>query len=148
MEDLNKLIMEAMKNHNDNEVKVFRLIKAEFLKIEKSGSFSGWTDELKMQILNKMAQQRKDSIAQYQSANRQDLADYEQIELDIINSFLPKAPTEAELNSEIDRIVDELKATGTPVDMKQMKHIMASVKSKYPVVDGKLLSSLIKNKIS
>lgn len=139
--------MSAMKKHNEEEVRVYRLIKAEFLKFEKSGKFTEWTDALKLQILNKMAQQRKDSISQYEKANRDDLVQVEKVELDIINKFLPKEPTKEELIEEIDSIIAEMVACGSAVNLSKMKYMMESVKKKFPIVDGKLLSSLVKKKI-
>ena len=147
MENIDKLIMSAMKNHNDEEVRVYRLIKAEFLKFEKSGKFTEWTDALKLQILNKMAQQRKDSISQYEKANRDDLVQVEKVELDIINKFLPKEPTKEELIEEIDALIAEMVACGSAVNLSKMKYIMGVVKMKFPLVDGKLLSSLIKERL-
>jgi uncharacterized protein YqeY len=88
-----------------------------------------------------MVQQRKDSIEQYLAANRKDLANAEQAELDILASFLPKEPTEDDIRSLIKEIFAYREQ---PPTMKDMRDVMTAVRAEYPTVNGSLVSKIFK----
>ncbi len=96
-------------------------------------------------VLEKMVKQRKDSIEQYQKANRDDLIEKEQFELDIIKEYLPEPMSEAELEAIIN---EAMSATGA-ANMKDMGKVMGQVK---PKVQGRAdmgqVSKLIKARLS
>lgn len=76
-------------------------------------------------IVDKLIKQRKDSIAAYETANRQDLADVEKAEIEVLKVYLPERMSEAEITAAVQAIVAEVGATG-PGDMGK---VMGKVKS-------------------
>lgn len=137
-------IANAMKSGNDIELRVWRAIKTAFLNYIKAKSGNVLTDEIELQIISKMALQRKDSINQYNAAGRNDLAIHEEEELNILQTLLPKEATEDDIKNEIENIVKSLEHSPTMADMKI---VMGSIKSKYPTVNGGTVSKIFKNYI-
>lgn len=103
------------------------------------------TDEDVIALLTKMVKQRHDSIAQFKKANRQDLVDQEQAELEVIQEFLPEPLSEQELQDLIAQAISESGASG----MQDMGKVMAWLK---PKVQGRAdmgkLSGQIKAKLN
>ena len=99
MVQIDELIKDAMHQKNRELLNVLKLIKAGFLKkqTEPGRKTKELTDEEQTKVLLKMASQREDSIKQYIEGGRQDLADAEKKELEIISEFTPKQPTDDEL---------------------------------------------------
>ncbi len=93
-----------------------------------------------IQVLTKQAQQRRDSIESFKGADRQDLVDKEQSELDIIAAYLPEQMPEDEVKALVQQALADSGATG-PQDMgKVMKELMPKTRGK---ADGKMVSSLV-----
>ena len=93
-----------------------------------------------IQVLTKQAQQRRDSIESFKGADRQDLVDKEQSELDIIAAYLPEQMSEDEVKALVQQALADSGATG-PQDMgKVMKALMPKTRGK---ADGKMVSSLV-----
>jgi hypothetical protein len=94
--------------------------------------------------IEKMLKQRRDSIAAYESANRQDLADVEKFEVTVLQTYLPQQLTEDELNAILEKVVAETGAAG----IKDMSKVMAAIK---PLVVGRAdmgkISGLIKTRL-
>lgn len=98
-------------------------------------------DDVVLDVLKKMAKQRKESIEEYKKANRKDLEDKEQFELTVIESFLPKGLSADELNAIVKAAVAESGAAG-PKDMgKAMKAAMAKIAGR---ADGKDVQAAVK----
>lgn len=140
-EVIDKQIASAMKNGEHLKLTVWRSIKNEFLKFKTSGTKEELTDEKEISIIKKMAQQRKDSIEQYKNAGRESLAQAEQQELNVLNSLLPKEPTEEEIDAVIKEFVESKQE---PVSIKDLKSVMATVKMKYPTVNGGMVTKLFR----
>ncbi|MDA8329514.1 MAG: GatB/YqeY domain-containing protein [Betaproteobacteria bacterium] len=95
-------------------------------------------------IIDKMLKQRRDSIAQYEAAGRRDLADVEHAEMVILQTYMPAAADEAEIDG---LIVEALAQTGA-TDVKDMGKVMALVKSKLAGrADMALVSTRIKTRL-
>ena len=77
-------------------------------------------------IIEKMLKQRRDSISQYEAANRQDLADVEKFEVTVLQGYMPQQLSEAEIVSAIAEVISATGATG-PQDMGK---VMAAIKPK------------------
>lgn len=94
--------------------------------------------------IEKMLKQRRDSIAAYESANRDDLANVEKYEVSVLQTYLPQQLTEAEVLSILEKVVVETGAVG----IKDMSKVMAAIK---PLVAGKAdmgkISGLIKTRL-
>lgn len=103
------------------------------------------TDEDIIAVLTKMVKQRRDSVAQYESAGRQDLADAESSEITILEEFMPQPLTEDEVSALIDQAVTESGAAG----MQDMGKVMALLK---PQIQGRAdmgkVSGLVRAKLA
>jgi len=97
-----------------------------------------------VEAIEKMLKQRRDSIFQYEAANRQDLADVEKFEVAVLQEYLPVALTESELDDILSQVIAETGAAG----IKDMGKVMAAVK---PLVIGRAdmgkISGLIKSRL-
>jgi uncharacterized protein YqeY len=97
-----------------------------------------------------MVEQRKDSIEQYIKGGRNDLAEAEQKEIDVIKEFIPDMPTEEEIEKYTYEAIDKYIAQNDSdykISMKDTKAIMSMVQEKYPTANGKIVSKVLKEKI-
>ena len=95
-----------------------------------------------------MASQREDSITQYKNGGREDLANVEMGELEIIKTFIPKQPTDEELALYVTEVIkDYLSVKGGNLSMKDMKSILDIVKQKYASVNGRIVSKTLQKYI-
>jgi uncharacterized protein YqeY len=94
-----------------------------------------------VEAIEKMLKQRRDSISQYEAANRQDLADVEKFEVGVLQEYLPQALTDEEVDVILTQVITETGAVG----IKDMSKVMAGIK---PLVVGRAdmakISGLIK----
>lgn len=96
-------------------------------------------------VIEKMLKQRRDSIAQYEAAQRTDLADIEKDEVSILSTYMPQALNDSEIDILIAEAISEVAAKG----MQDMGKVMASLKPKLAGrADMARVSILIKEKIS
>ena len=149
MIDINKYIAEAMKAKDREKLSTLKLIKAELVKVEKDGITLDEAKEAK--ILMKMVDQRKESISQYIKGGRNDLAEAEQKEIDVIKEYIPEQPTDEEIEAYTNDVINNYvieKGDGYQVSMKDMKAILSIVQEKYPMANGKIVSNVLKNKIN
>ena len=141
---LKSQVKEAMKNKDKERLKTLRSISAAIKQIEVDERIE--VDDARfITILTKMAKQRRESIEQFQKANRQDLIDIEEAELKIINEFLPQPLNEQEINA----LIEQALADTSAQSMKEMGKVMAWLK---PRVEGRAdmgkLSGQIKAKLA
>ena len=98
-----------------------------------------------IEAIEKMLKQRRDSISQYEAANRHDLADVEKFEVTVLQEYLPQALTDDEVGAILEQVIAETGASG----IKDMSKVMAAVK---PLVVGRAdmgkISGLIKTRLS
>jgi uncharacterized protein YqeY len=103
------------------------------------------TDPDVVGILEKMIKQRRESIAQFEKAARNDLADAEKFELGVLSGYLPQQLGEAEIQKEINSVIAETGASG----VKDMGKVMAALKSRLAGrADMGKVSALVKAKLS
>lgn len=115
----------ALRAHDKQRLGVVRLILAAIKQVEVDERVE--LDDTRItQILNKMIKQRRDSIAQYDQAKRDDLADQERLEVKIIQTYLPEPLSE----TDIDRIVSEAITKVGATSVKEMGKVMAELKDK------------------
>ena len=115
----------AMKAGEKDRLKVLRLIMAAIKQVEIDERIE-LDDVAVLGILNKMVKQRRDSITQFTQGDRQDLADIEQDEIEVIEAYLPEQLSEEDL----DQLVDEAIATTGAEGIRDMGKVMAAVKAK------------------
>lgn len=137
-------VKDAMRARDKQRVGALRMISAEFKRVEVDERIE-LDDQRCLAILDKMTKQRRDSLAQYESAGRQDLVDQEQFELDLIAGFMPEALSDDELDSLVAASIDEAGATS----MKDMGQVMGILK---PQVQGRAdmgeVSKLVKRALT
>lgn len=146
---IDNMIASAMKAKDKNLLEVLKLIKCEFVKAEKDNIKLDELSESK--ILLKMVAQREDSIQQYVNGGRNDLAENEKRELDVINAFLPKQPTDEEIENYTRTVISAYSMTrdnNTSLSMRDMKPILTLVQEKYPTANGKIVSKVLNNLIN
>ncbi|PHS74823.1 MAG: glutamyl-tRNA amidotransferase [Porticoccus sp.] len=144
---LKKQISEAMKEAMRAKAKerlgAIRLILSELKRIEVDERIE-LDDARVLAVLDKMVKQRRDSIAQYESANRPELAEKEQAEIEVIQTFLPAPLSDAELASMVTAAIAESGAES----MRDMGKVMAVLK---PQIQGRAdvgaVSGLVKAKL-
>ena len=144
---LNKLQTEmknALKSKDKDRLSVVRMLISEIKKeqIDKKRELS---DSEVLAVIQRYAKQRRDAIEQYKKANRQDLVEKEQKELNIVLEFLPKQLTEEEIIKIVNETIEEVGATSIKDMGKVMKSVMEKVKGR---ADGSLVSKIVKEKLS
>ena len=103
------------------------------------------SDDVAMEVLQKMAKQRKEAIESYQNAQRPDLAERESMELAVIESYLPKALSDDELNEIIEKIVKDLGASS----MADIGKVMgAAIKETAGRADGKRIQKVVQSMLA
>lgn len=143
IERMDKLIAEAMKNKEMNKVATLRLVKTKMLEFVTAKNAKPLDEAAEMQILKKMATERKESIKIYEDAGRIELAEKEKVELDIISEFLPKETTDEEINAKIDELING----GKVLEQKTMGLFIKEIKAAYPGADGSKVAQLVKARI-
>src|SRR5690554_3994078 len=141
-------LVAAMKAKDQDRLKVLRSIKANFEEKEireRKGGESNLSEAQYVAVVTKAAKQRRDSIAQFEAGDREDLAKIEREELEIIESYLPEMLGEDEVRKIVIEKISALGASG-PGDMgKVMGALMGALKGK---ADGGLISSVVKEELS
>lgn len=141
-------IKTAMKAKDKLRLETVRSIKKVILERESTVRADGkdsLNEEQEMEILVQQAKQRRDSIAQYQKAGRDDLAEKEAAELAIIEAYLPAQLSDDDVSTVIDEIIAKVGAS-SPRDMgKVMGPAMKELKGK---ADGKKVQALVKSKLA
>ncbi|NKB35954.1 MAG: GatB/YqeY domain-containing protein [Gammaproteobacteria bacterium] len=122
---INDDVKSAMRSKEKDLLAVLRLITAAVKQIEVDQRIE-LDDAQMLTVLDKLAKQHRDSIDQYEKAEREDLAAKERYELGVVQSYLPVALSEEELLQLIDAAIAETGAEG----MKDMGKVMGILKAK------------------
>jgi hypothetical protein len=141
-------IKAAMKAQDKLRLETVRSIKKAILEKEVSVRPSGQdvlTEAQEMEVLVQLAKQRRDSIDQYQKAGRSDLANQEAQELAILEEYLPKQLSDAEISQVIDDLIASVGATSAQDLGKVMGPAMQQLKGK---ADGKKVQEIVKARLS
>lgn len=143
-ERLNNDVKDAMRAKDKELLTTLRLITAAVKQIEVDERIEVGEERM-LVILDKMTKQRKESISQYEKANRSDLVAQEQFELNIISKYLPE-PLSAK---EVDALICEAIASTGAEKMADMGKVMGQLKAKLQGrADMTQVSALIKAKLS
>ena len=116
----------ALKSGEKFRASTLRLIVSA-LKLEEKNKAKALTDNEALEILTKMIKQRKDSISQFETANRMELAQKEKDEIEIIQNYLPEQLSEEELSVLINEVIKEINAES----IKDMGKVMGELKKNY-----------------
>ncbi|MCK9404697.1 MAG: GatB/YqeY domain-containing protein [Chitinophagaceae bacterium] len=133
---------DAMKAKDEAMLRGLRAIKAEIIKAKTDPGANGQVTEAgELKILQKLVKSRKDSLDIYQKQNRPDLATKESEEIAVIEKFLPKQMSEAELKEAVAAIIAETGSAG-PQDMGKLMGIVS--KQLAGKADGKTIATVVK----
>lgn len=143
-QQLTGAMKDAMRSKDKERLSAVRLILAEVKRIEVDERIE-IDDERMLSLLDKMVKQRRDSIAQYESAGRMELAEVEIAEINVIQDFLPTALTEAEIEELIQQAIADTGAES----MRDMGKVMGIIKPKIQGrADAGAVSGLVKKALS
>ncbi|HXE71747.1 MAG TPA: GatB/YqeY domain-containing protein [Candidatus Nitrosotenuis sp.] len=132
---------QALKERDSLRLGALRLVVTA-LKNQEIENLGQLDDEGTVRVLQRLARQRRESIEQYEKAGRQDLAEKERRELEILSSYLPSAPGEEELRRAVREAIARTGAT-SPRDMGAvMKEVLARFRGQ--PLDGKQVSALVR----
>jgi uncharacterized protein YqeY len=115
-----------------------------YFEIEKGGAGYEATEEDIEAVLQKQAKQRRDSIEQFKAGGRDELAEKESKELELIQSYLPQQMSEEEVKKLVEEAINQTGATSAADMGKVMGALMPKVKGK---ADGSLVSRMVKEKL-
>ena len=136
----------AIKSKDTIRVSALRSIKAAITEAKTAANGKKELEDSDIvKIIQKLAKQREESAAIYKEHSRDDLANNELAELNVLNDFLPKKLTEDELIAVIERYIKELNAT----TIKDIGKVIGAINKEYMgKVDGSVVAKLVKSKLS
>jgi len=130
LEQINADLKKAMLARDEVTRDTLRMIKSELMTLDNPDGVA---------VLSRAVKTRRDSIKSYVEGGRQDLADREQAEIEVIERYLPKQLGEGEIREAIAGLIEELGLSGK----KDLGQVMKGLKTRYPgQVDGRLASSI------
>lgn len=144
LERIQTEMVAAMKSKNEARLSALRMIKSALRKheIDRMKPLDSATET---QVLKTLIKQRVDAAEQFRKGGRPDLAEKEEIELKLAESYLPAAPTEQEMEAAITQALAETAVTS----LKQMGVVMKAAQAVLTgkAVDGKLLSEIVRARL-
>jgi len=135
----------AMKAQDAARTSTLRMVKAAMMnrQIEKGAELD---DEDMQKLLRSLVKQRRDSIEQYEKAGRQELVDKETAEIAVIDTYLPNAASQEEIEQAVAAAIAETGASSIKEMGKVMKSAQAALAGKN--ADGRLVSEVVKSKLN
>ena len=147
VDQIQKDITAAMKSRDEARLSTLRMVKSALQnrQIEKMAPLD---DKEAQQVLSTLIKQRKDSIEQFTKGGRKEMAEKEAAEITLIETYLPKAASEADIAAGVKAVIAEM---GSPT-MKDMGTVMKNAMAKFTAqgvrVDGKVVSDLVKRELA
>ncbi|MFK7783331.1 GatB/YqeY domain-containing protein [Psychroserpens sp.] len=143
--DIMSAMKAAMKDKDQVALAALRAVKSELLLAQTSGSGESISEEQEIKILSKLVKQRKDSATIFSEQNRNDLAEPELAQAEVISKFLPAQLSESEIEKIVVETIEKVGAEG----MKDMGKVMGMVNKQLAgQADGKTISTIVKTKLS
>ena len=143
LSDIKQDLKQSMLEKNDLVRDTIRMFLSEVQRYEIDNKEE--VDDTKaLQIINKMIKQRNDSISQFRDGGRDDLADKEQSEVDILSKYKPAQLSEEEVAVKVNEAIEQSGASS----MQDMGKVMGQLKSLAGSADMGLISKLVKEKLS
>ena len=144
-EQVQKDMVDAMRNKQELRLSTLRMVKAA-LKNKEIDKRAALDEKEELQVFGTLIKQRKDSIDAFEKGNRPELAKKEAEEIAIIEAYMPKAVSEADVTAAVRASIAEM---GSPT-MKYMGTVMKNVMARFAGarVDGKLVSETVKKELA
>ena len=145
LDQIQKDMVSAMKARDEARLAALRMIKTALQK-HQIDSMKPLDEQTELQVLNTLVKQRREAADMFRQGDRFELADREEAELKLIESYMPSAPTDAEMDAAIAAAMAE---TGVAA-LKQMGVVMKAAQAKLAGkrVDGKALSDRVRAKLT
>ncbi|HSM79271.1 MAG TPA: GatB/YqeY domain-containing protein [Bryobacteraceae bacterium] len=145
LERIQRDMVDAMKARDEARLSAVRMIKAA-LKKHEVDTMKPLEEASELQILNSLIKQRREAADMFRKGGRPDQADKEEAELKLIESYMPAAPSDAEVDDAIAAAVTETGVTS----LKQMGVVMKAAHARLAGrrVDGKALSDKVRSKLA
>ena len=145
LDQIQKDMTTAMKGREELRLDALRMIKAALQK-HQIDSMKPLDAQSELQILNMLVKQRREAADMFRKGNRPELADKEEAELKLVESYMPSAPSEEEIDAAIAAAMAETGVTS----LKQMGVVMKAAQARLAGkrVDGKALSDRVRSKLS
>jgi len=145
VDQINADLTQAMKAKEAERLSALRMVKTA-LKLRETELPGGVDDGEAVKVLNSLLKQRRDAAEQFRTGGREEMALKEENEARIIQTYLPAAASEEDIVQAVDEAIAEVGASS----MKDMGAVMKSVRAKLEgkTIDGKLLSDMVKAKLS
>ena len=146
-EQIQKDIVEAMKARDERRLSALRMVKTALhhKSVEKMAPLD---DKEALHVLSTLIKQRKDSVEQFRKGGRPEMADNEEAEIVLIESYMPKAAGEAEIEAGVKAVIAQM---GSPT-IKEMGTVMKNAMARFQAagmrVDGKVVSDIVKRALS
>jgi len=141
---INEDLKNAMRKQDVARIETLRSIRAEILKMDKSGMNREMNQEEEISLVKKQAKMRKESIEIFEKAGRIDLVEKEKKQLEIINEYLPEQLSEEQTEKIISEIISALGEVSEKEFGKIMGLTMKELKGK---VEGNMIQNLVKKKL-
>ena len=136
----------SMKSRNTERTECLKMVKTAFMELKTAvNGIREPEDSDLIKVLQKLAKQRKETSSLYRDAGRNDLADKEQKEYEIISEYLPKMMSETETKELVESTILQLGVSS----MKDMGKVMGFINKKYAgQIDGSVVAKFVKEKLS
>lgn len=155
MIEIDNLIKEALKSKNNIELKAYRNLKSKILEFKTAKNSKPYTEEEELKLISKEVKKLEDAVLEFSQASRDDLALEYREELEVLKKLLPEPVDTSEIYSELSSwcYKNGLFTTDTTakiipeIPKKEMGNAIKYLKSKFPTVDGKIISEIVKEYI-
>lgn len=147
--EFNAALKEAIKGKDEVAVSTIRLILAALkerdIAARSAGNGEGVEDKEILSLLQSMIKQRQESAETYSKAERQELADRETAEIEVVRRFLPRQMDDTEVQGTVDQLIGEMGVS----DIKEMGKVMAELKNRYAgQIDMSKASNIVKERLA
>lgn len=155
MIDINNLIKQAIKSKNSTELRAYKNLKAEIQFLQTAKNAKPYDESAEIQLISKMCKKLEEGISSFIEANREDLVSEYRDELEVLKKLLPEPVNESDIKRIFAQWFEEQefgyklgadKVLNLP--KKEMGNAIKYLKSKFPQVDGKMISEIVKRHIS
>lgn len=153
MLNIDELIKESLKNKQANELKVYRILKADIMAFKTQKNAPVYDESAELKIIQKYVTKMEDAEKQYSRAGRLDLASECRDELEVLRKLLPEPVTASEIYEELrywaekNHYLNEEIASEIQIPKKEMGVVIKYIKSKLPTADGKMISEIVKENL-
>lgn len=137
----------AMISKDEERLSTIRMLKSaiQYFEIQKGGAGYEATDEDVIEVIGREIKKRRESIELYEKGGRQELADKEKRELDILSEYLPEQMSEEEIRTLVEEAISQTGASSIAEMGKVMGVLIPKTKGK---ADGSLISSIVREKLN